>query len=128
MRLQEVALARRAQAGQRGAALRPGDRLVGCLVVEAGDEVVLASTRGAVVRMAAEAVSLQGRGARGVKLMGLEPGDSVADVVLAPRGGEGEGEGGEGEGGKEEEAAKGKGKRSAAVKPKGKGKKGADAA
>lgn len=123
MRLAEVCLARRAQAGQRGAALRPGDRLVGCLVVEAGDEVVLASTRGAVVRMAADAVSLQGRGARGVKLMGLEPGDSVADVVLAPRGAEG------GEEEEEEEEAKGRGKRDAAARPKGKGKKGvADAA
>ncbi|MFS8640440.1 MAG: DNA gyrase subunit A, partial [Symbiobacteriaceae bacterium] len=56
-------------------------------VVRAGEEVMLVSQGGIVLRVPVEQVSVQGRAAQGVTIMRLEPGDRVSAVAtLAQRG------------------------------------------
>jgi DNA gyrase subunit A len=58
---------------------------------DAGDEVVVVSMQGIVIRMALENISLIGRATQGVRIMRLGEGDKVASVALV---GESEIEGG----------------------------------
>ena len=63
--------------------------VVGMRVVEDDDELMLISSRGVMIRLRAADVSRQGRTARGVLLMRLDPGDTVAAMaqVAATRNG-----------------------------------------
>jgi len=63
---------------------RDGDVLVGLKVLGAGEEVLLVSERGVIVRMQADAVPQQSRAATGVRLQRLDAGDRLAEVVLVP--------------------------------------------
>jgi DNA gyrase subunit A len=66
--------------------------LAGAQVVLPGYEVMLISAEGVVIRQQADGISRQGRGASGVTLMRLEPGDHLVAVApVPPRSGEGEG-------------------------------------
>jgi DNA gyrase subunit A len=56
-------------------------RVVGALFVGAGDEVLLISSGGVVIRTAVAAISRQGRDATGVSVMQLGPGFKVAAVA-----------------------------------------------
>jgi len=53
-------------------------------VVKEKDEVSLISSHGIVIRMAVADISLQGRVTRGVRIMQLEEGDSVAALARIP--------------------------------------------
>ena len=63
---------------------REGDTLVGLRVLGAGEELLLVSERGVIVRMEADAVPQQSRAATGVRLQRLDAGDRLAEVVLVP--------------------------------------------
>jgi DNA gyrase subunit A len=63
---------------------RDGDVLVGLKVLGAGEELLLVSERGVIVRMQADAVPQQSRAATGVRLQRLDAGDRLTEVVLVP--------------------------------------------
>jgi len=63
---------------------RDGDVLVGLKVLGAGEELLLVSERGVIVRMQADAVPQQSRAATGVRLQKLDSGDRLTEVVLVP--------------------------------------------
>jgi DNA gyrase subunit A len=63
---------------------REGDVLVGLRVLGSGEELLLVSERGVIVRMQADAVPQQSRAATGVKLQRLDSGDRLSEVVLVP--------------------------------------------
>jgi DNA gyrase subunit A len=63
---------------------RDGDALVGLKVLGAGEELLLVSERGVIVRTQADAVPQQSRAATGVRLQKLDAGDRLAEVVLVP--------------------------------------------
>ncbi|MFO0039728.1 MAG: DNA gyrase subunit A [Synechococcaceae cyanobacterium] len=63
---------------------REGDSLVGLKVLGAGEELLLVSERGVIVRMQADAIPQQSRAATGVRLQRLDAGDRLAEVVLVP--------------------------------------------
>ncbi len=63
---------------------RDGDELVGLKVLGAGEELLLVSEKGVIVRTQADAVPQQSRAATGVRLQRLDAGDRLAEVVLVP--------------------------------------------
>jgi len=63
---------------------REGDVLVGLKVLGAGEELLLVSERGVIVRTKADAIPQQSRAATGVRLQKLDSGDRLAEVVLVP--------------------------------------------
>ena len=63
---------------------RDGDVLVGLKVLGSGEELLLVSEKGVIVRMRADAVPQQSRAATGVRLQRLDSGDRLAEVVLVP--------------------------------------------
>ncbi len=63
---------------------REGDVLVGLKVLGAGEELLLVSERGVIVRMKADAIPQQSRAATGVRLQRLDAGDHLTEVVLVP--------------------------------------------
>jgi DNA gyrase subunit A len=67
---------------------RDGDVLVGLKVLGAGEELLLVSEKGVIVRMQADAIPQQSRAATGVRLQRLDSGDRLAEVVLVPPAGE----------------------------------------
>ncbi len=78
-------LQRRAGMGLRAIKFRrDGDALVGLKVLGAGEELLLVSERGVIVRMSADAIPQQSRAATGVRLQKLDSGDRLAEVVLVP--------------------------------------------
>ena len=60
------------------------DELVGLRVLGAGEELLLVSEKGVIVRTSADAIPQQSRAATGVRLQRLDKGDRLADVVLVP--------------------------------------------
>jgi DNA gyrase subunit A len=78
-------LQKRAGMGLRGMKFRrEGDVLVGLKVLGAGEELLLVSERGVIVRMQADAIPQQSRAATGVRLQRIDAGDRLAEVVLVP--------------------------------------------
>jgi DNA gyrase subunit A len=63
---------------------REGDALVGLRVLGAGEEVLLVSEKGVIVRMQADAIPQQSRAATGVRLQRLDKGDQLTEMVLVP--------------------------------------------
>jgi DNA gyrase subunit A len=83
--VQQFRLQRRAGLGLRAMRFRrEGDTLVGLKVLGAGEELLLVSERGVIVRMQADAIPQQSRAATGVRLQRLDAGDRLAEVVLVP--------------------------------------------
>jgi DNA gyrase subunit A len=81
----QFCLQRRAGMGLRAIKFRrDGDALVGLKVMGAGEELLLVSERGVIVRMSADAIPQQSRAATGVRLQKLDSGDRLAEVVLVP--------------------------------------------
>lgn len=65
--------------------LRPGlknGRVVAAKAIEEGDEILIMSTEGEVIRLSAKEIPRQGRASQGVTLMRLPPEDRVAAVAL----------------------------------------------
>lgn len=78
-------LQKRAGMGLRAIKFRlKGDVLVGLKVLGAGEELLLVSEKGVIVRTRADAVPQQSRAATGVRLQKLDAGDRLAEVVLVP--------------------------------------------
>jgi len=78
-------LQKRAGMGLRAIKFRqPDDVLVGLKVLGAGEELLLVSERGVIVRTQADAVPQQSRAATGVRLQKLDARDRLAEVVLVP--------------------------------------------
>ncbi|MEB3322085.1 MAG: DNA gyrase C-terminal beta-propeller domain-containing protein, partial [Synechococcaceae cyanobacterium] len=63
---------------------READTLVGLRVLGPGEELLLVSERGVIVRVAADAIPQQSRAATGVRLQRLDAGDRLVEVVLVP--------------------------------------------
>ncbi len=63
--------------------LRPGDELVDVVVARDGDELLLATAAGMVIRFAESDVRAMGRAASGVKGISLSSGDRVVGMVIA---------------------------------------------
>ncbi len=61
--------------------------LVAARVVQEDDELTLISARGVVLRLRVREIRAQGRATRGVRLMNLRAGDTVATVARIPRNG-----------------------------------------
>ena len=78
-------LQKRAGMGLRAIKFRqPDDVLVGLKVLGAGEELLLVSEKGVIVRTLADAVPQQSRAATGVRLQRLDARDRLAEVVLVP--------------------------------------------
>ena len=78
-------LQRRAGMGLRAMKFRrEGDSLVGLRVLGEGEELLLVSERGVIVRMPSDAIPQQSRAATGVRLQRLDSGDRLSEVVLVP--------------------------------------------
>ena len=60
------------------------DVLVGLKVLGEGEEILLVTEKGVIVRTNADKISQQSRAATGVKLQRLDDGDHLAEVVLVP--------------------------------------------
>ncbi|WP_320674807.1 DNA gyrase subunit A [Prochlorococcus sp. MIT 1341] len=79
-------LQRRAGMGLRAIKFRrEGDELVGLKVLGPGEELLLVSERGVIVRTSADKVPQQSRAATGVRLQKLDQGDRLSEVVLVPQ-------------------------------------------
>ena len=78
-------LQKRAGMGLRAIKFRnKSDVLVGLKVLGAGEELLLVSEKGVIVRTQADAVPQQSRAATGVRLQRLDSGDRLSEVVLVP--------------------------------------------
>ena len=83
--VQQFRLQKRAGMGLRAIKFRrEGDVLIGLRVLGAGEELLLVSERGVIVRVPADAIPQQSRAATGVRLQRLDAGDRLAEVVLVP--------------------------------------------
>ncbi len=63
---------------------KTGDELVGLRVLGKGEELLLVSERGVIVRTSADKISQQSRAATGVRIQKLDNGDKLSEVVLVP--------------------------------------------
>ena len=78
-------LQKRAGMGLRAMKFRTdSDELVGLSVLGAGEELLLVSEKGVIVRTSADAIPQQSRAATGVRLQKLDKGDRLLKVVLVP--------------------------------------------
>ena len=78
-------LQKRAGMGLRAIKFRnTSDALVGLRVLGAGEELLLVSEKGVIVRTGADAIPQQSRAATGVRLQRLDKGDRLSEVVLVP--------------------------------------------
>jgi DNA gyrase subunit A len=76
------AYSRPRSAGIIATKLEEGDKLVGTSMLKAGDEVLLCTARGQVIRFAESDARAMGRNAAGVKGATLKAGDRVVDLVV----------------------------------------------
>jgi len=65
-------------------ALKDIGKITEARIVKENDEISLISSHGIVIRMAVADISVQGRATRGVTIMHLEKGDSVAAIARIP--------------------------------------------
>ncbi len=78
-------LQKRAGMGLRAMKFRiQGDELVGLRVLGSGEELLLVSERGVIVRTSGDNISQQSRAATGVRIQKLDNGDRLSEVVLVP--------------------------------------------
>ncbi len=78
-------LQKRAGMGLRAIKFRiKDDSLIGLKVLGEGEELLLVTEKGVIVRTYADKISQQSRAATGVKLQRLDDGDHLSEVVLVP--------------------------------------------
>ena len=65
-------------------ALKSIGKIAEARVVQEEDEISLISSNGIVIRMSVADISIQGRATRGVTIMNLEKGDTVAAMARIP--------------------------------------------
>ena len=79
-------LQKRAGMGLRAIKFRIKNDVLVCLkVLGEGEELLLVTEKGVIVRTNADKISQQSRAATGVKLQKLDDGDHLSEVVLVPR-------------------------------------------
>jgi DNA gyrase subunit A len=61
-----------------------GDQLVALRVVNPGDELMIVTNRGIIIRQSVDAISTQSRSATGVRVQRLDEDDAIAAVALVP--------------------------------------------
>ncbi|AFY40480.1 DNA gyrase subunit A [[Leptolyngbya] sp. PCC 7376] len=61
-----------------------GDRLASLRIVHSGNELMLVTSRGIMIRQAVESISLQSRNATGVRVQRLDKEDAIVAVALVP--------------------------------------------
>ena len=61
-----------------------GGGVVGALMVDPDDELILMSVGGVLIRTPVEEIAIQGRDTSGVRVMNVGEADEVAAVALAP--------------------------------------------
>ncbi|GFR41665.1 hypothetical protein Agub_g2407 [Astrephomene gubernaculifera] len=79
-----AAAAAAAGGNSKSSSSRGADRVVAALLVRDGEEVLLASKNGVVVRQAVDGIVVQSRYTMGNYVMELDEGDEVADVAVVP--------------------------------------------
>ena len=72
---------RQRRRGGQGVVTTGAPPLAAALIVRAHDELVVATVKGQVIRLAVADVPRQGRAARGARVVRLRPGDRVAAVT-----------------------------------------------
>ena len=60
------------------------DRLAALRIVEEDDEIMMITSRGIIIRQAVKAISIQSRGATGVRVQRLDADDAIVAVALVP--------------------------------------------
>ncbi|MBW4538934.1 MAG: DNA gyrase subunit A [Myxacorys chilensis ATA2-1-KO14] len=63
---------------------KKGDTLAALHIVNEGDELMLITNRGVIIRQSVNAISSQSRGATGVRVQRLDENDAIAAVALVP--------------------------------------------
>ncbi|MCY6494119.1 MULTISPECIES: DNA gyrase subunit A [Leptolyngbya] len=63
---------------------KPGDTLSALHIVNEGDEMMLITNRGIIIRQSVDAISSQSRAATGVRVQRLDEDDAIAAVALVP--------------------------------------------
>jgi DNA gyrase subunit A len=63
---------------------KAGDRMASLRIVNAGDELMMVTNRGIIIRQAVNAISCQSRAASGVRLQRLDEEDEIVAVTLVP--------------------------------------------
>jgi DNA gyrase subunit A len=69
----------------------PKDKLAALRVVNEGEELMIVTSRGIIIRQAIDAISPQSRMATGVRVQRLDEDDAIAAVALVPLSGQQEG-------------------------------------
>jgi DNA gyrase subunit A len=65
---------------------KKGDRIAALRVVNPGDEMMIVTSRGIIIRQAVDAISPQSRMATGVRVQKLDADDAILAVALVPPG------------------------------------------
>lgn len=63
---------------------KAGDRMAALRIVNIGDELMMVTNRGIIIRQAVSAISCQSRAASGVRLQRLDEDDEIVAVTLVP--------------------------------------------
>jgi len=63
---------------------KPGDHMASLRIVHEGEELMLITNRGIIIRQAINAISCQSRAASGVRLQRLDEDDEIVAVALVP--------------------------------------------
>lgn len=83
--ISQFRLQNRAGKGVTAAKFRENDCLAALQVVREGEELMLVTARGIIIRQAAGAIPVQSRQASGVRLQRLDRDDAIAAVALVPQ-------------------------------------------
>lgn len=67
---------------------KPNDQVAALRVVNIGDELMIITSRGIIIRQLVDAISQQKRSAKGVRVQRLDEDDSIVAVALVPSSGE----------------------------------------
>jgi len=63
---------------------KAGDRMAALRIVNSGDELMMITTRGIIIRQSVDAISCQSRAASGVRLQRLDDDDEIAAATPIP--------------------------------------------
>ncbi|MBD2004290.1 MULTISPECIES: DNA gyrase subunit A [Cyanophyceae] len=63
---------------------KPNDKLAALRTINEGDELMMVTSRGIIIRQATDAISLQSRMATGVRVQRLDEDDAIAAAALVP--------------------------------------------
>ena len=74
-------LTRRGAKGVKNLNLRDGEEVVAAVKVQHGDELIITTERGQVVRISVDEIRIVGRASKGVKIMELRKGDRITGVA-----------------------------------------------